>query len=273
MLKHYGVSLDELAPNSDNDKKAGFKDGGEKDEFGNLIKSEIELDTDPMYKIRDTGYEIDDIGIPLDKKQTKLTDKAYSDIKRKVNERKKFDFVRNLPEMASAIQMMASTAGLASVKRLPDPSVASELKTLARETRKLSETGMDPSTKNLALKQIESGRRSAMNTVVGRGGTTSEIAAGITDLTIKAHEAQESLAVADTEIRLRNKAPYFDALKTISGRKDEIGREKRTINEKKEAMYAALLQAGISNMIGAKQFKDHLDYLKNLKTQPSITLS
>ena len=252
MLKFYGVSLDALAPNSDPDKKAGFKDGGEVEPWMKDPSHFKSPEEESYYESNQLPEEANEESVKKKKDYTKI--------------------LENIPEIMSGIQVAAGAAGLALSKRSPDPVVASELRTLVRETKKLSETGMDPSTKNFALKKIESGRRSAINEIVARGGTPTEIMAGMTNITSKANEAVEGLAVADTETRLRNKSPYLDALRTMSGRKDEVSKEKRSIKEAKEAAYAALFQAGISNMIGAKEYKDHLDYLKNLKTQPSITL-
>ena len=257
MLKFYGVSLDALAPNSDPDKKAGFKEGGE-------IESWMK---DPSHFKSPEGesyYE-----------SNQLPEETNEEFVEGVSKKKK-DFskiLENIPEIMSGIQVAAGATGLALSKKMPDPSVSSELKTLARETKKLSETGMDPSTKNFALKQIESHRRSAMNEIVNKGGTPAEMMAGMTNITSASNQAAESLAVADTETRLKNKGPYFDALKVVAGRKDEVWKEKRGIKDSKEAMYAALFQAGISNMIGAKQYKEHLDYLKNERTKPSFKIT
>lgn len=268
-LDFYGIDLNELAPNAEPGKRMDYKDG-------NNVETELNLKTNPLYNVEDTGYEIDDEGTLMDPNQTKLTADAYSKKgKAKEGEEPKTTFqkvMKYAPELFGALQASAGLYGLSTAKKIPDPSVSAELKLLARETQKLSEQGLDPTSKNLALKTIEQNRRSAVNQIVSRGGSAGEISSGMTQATSQANEGAERLAVADSEIKRSNKAPYFDALKAISSRKDDVNKEKRVIKEKKDEMYAALLQAGISNVIGARQFKDHMDYLKNIKSGVTITL-
>ena len=141
-----------------------------------------------------------------------------------------------------------------------------------RETKKLSETGMDPATRNYAQKNIEQARRAGINELVSKGGSAAEVHSGMTGMTTAAIEGHERLALADQQIRRENKSPYYDALKTMSGRKDQVAQEKMGIQERKEEMYANLVLAGIKNFTGARQFKEHLDYLKSVKSGPTFQI-
>jgi hypothetical protein len=243
-LDFYGVDLNKLAPNAEPQNRASFRTGGEVEDEEPGDKSDYYGDVSKV--------EPEAPAVPNTVKEPKPF-KAYG-------------------ETLGALQGTAGLYGLASAKKLPDPVVSNELKMLAYETRKLSEQGMDPSTRNYATKNIERSRRAGMNDVTSRGGTAAEVAAGMTAMTSGAMDSHEKIALADEEIRRSNKSPYFDALRLISGRKDEIWREKKDIKEKKDEMYAGLLHAGVSNIVGARKYKEHLDYLKENKASINFNL-
>ena len=267
-LDYYGIDLNKLAPNARPEDKMNYKEGSEV----SSKRATSEDEEEKKFPIVTSLNPLKVHGLAPMSGQRDWND-AYSAYSKSKGRKDPGQLLKEYaPETLGALQASAGLFGLATSKKLPDPIVANELNTLLHETRKLSEQGLDPATRNYAAKSIERSRRAGINEVVGRGGSAAEITSGMVGMTSQAIEGHERLAISDEEIRRRNKEPYYDALTRIAGRRDDIDREKRGIQERKDEMHAGLLHAGISNIVGARQFKEHLDFLKANKSTINFSL-
>jgi hypothetical protein len=178
------------------------------------------------------------------------------------------------PEMASTAQVLGAIAGLSQAGKMPDLKISSRLKRLARDTQEAATYGLEPDVRNAYLREIERTRRDVMNKIVSRGGSPGEINAALGKLTSTTLEKKAQIPIMEQDMMLKKKAMNIDIEKSLAGMVYDKSRVERQDWFAYQEAWGAMLQEGLKNFIGARQYKENIDYLKSVGgTTPTFTIN
>lgn len=278
-LQAIGYDLNKLAPNAGPDKK--FQEGGWKydEDKGWVIseKGDIAYDAQGNEYKKGTSGELEIVnenttwGSDIFGKNAPKSAIAPAEGKTTIGDvgRKAAEFI---PELASAVQIAGAIKGLKESGKRPDLIISHRLKSLARDTRNAAAYGLEPNVRNAYARDIERTRRDVMNKIVGRGGSAGQVTNSLQKLTTQTLEQKAQIPIMEQEMKLRKtsiNAQIEQGLATMEFDKSKI--ESQLWHEYQKD-WGNMLMSGIGNMIGARQYKSHLDYIKSVGgTTPSFS--
>jgi hypothetical protein len=168
------------------------------------------------------------------------------------------------PEIAGAIQMAGGAAGLADAGQKPDLHVSHTLKKLSSEVRRLSQFGYEPAVLNALNNQIERSRRDVSKAVTESGGSAMEQQAKLQKLLGTTIDKKAEVAYADAREKARKWADVLKVDSAIAGQEFDINKINLSDWYKTQDVYANMLSAGVSNVIGARQLKKEQDVMREI---------
>lgn len=179
----------------------------------------------------------------------------------------------NAAEYASIAQAGLGATSLLMQGKMPERKVAPEIADAFHRAQLDSMYGMDEAMKDQIETGIELNRRmtnaNAKEMSGGSGGTAMANMMASGNL---ANRAMTNLGIADADIR-KDKIRYADQLAMVlAGEKEKVFNDKLNRFLKNEESYADLLQAGISNFVGARNLKDQNQTYKELNKPFQINL-
>lgn len=290
-LKYYGINLDELAPNANPENKMSeptFADGGwkfdsdkgwvvdesngiaydkagneyKKDTSGNLtLHSSNTAVGKSIWNQHSEGGQQAEIDKPVDQADPKAEADEFS--------RKWYDYV---PELAGTIQAIGGAAGLIEAGKAPDLSVSHSLKRLSAETRRLAQYGYEPQVLNALDNQIEKTRRDVSRNVTDKGGSPMQLMGNLQKILGTTIDKKAGVLFENSREKARKWADVIKVDTQVAGQEFDI--QKLNLDQwyKTQDVYANLLSAGISNIVGARQLKTEQDALREIGTaNPSFT--
>lgn len=251
VLKYHGVNLSELAPNAtekieDTGKTKGFNDGTA---FGPDGKQINKLG----------GAKLEEEKKKKEEKEDTLTYKQPKD------DSDVPDWLKNAPELAGAIQAAGGAYGLLQAGKVPDMKISSTLKKLSGEVRRMAEFGYDPASLNALNNEIESTRRN-MSKVVENEGSNSGLdkMARLNTLLSTTIDKKAGLAFADAAEKTRKWADVLKVDSAKAGQEFDINKINIDDYYKNQEMFASLVSAGVSNIVGSRQLKAEQDRLAKM---------
>lgn len=195
------------------------------------------------------------------RKEDRLADKDTTESDKEEFKRKWYDFA---PELAGALQLAGGALGLQQAGQKPDINVSRTLKQLSAETRRLAQFGYEPAVLNALDRQIEKARVDTTKAITGAGGSPMEIMAKLQNTLSTTIDKKAGLTFANAAEKARK---WVDVMKIDTMKAgQEFDIQKINIDDwyKNQEVFAELLTAGISNIIGARQLKDEQDVLRKI---------
>ena len=267
-LQFIGVDLNKLAPNA----KPGNKFAN-----GTFLQTE-----DPM--MADTGAkDLEEFEEKLLKTINPGTKKsaasnAVSSItstpEEEIEAKNDRGLIDLFPEMASTAQILGAVAGLAQSGKIPDLKISSRLKKLAVDTREAATYGLEPNVRNAYMREIERTRRDVMNKIVSRGGSAGEIREALGQVTSTTLAKKAQIPVMEQDMIMKKREMNIDVEKNLASMVYDKSRVERQDWFAYQEAWGAMLQEGLKNFIGARQYKENLDYMKSVGgTSPSFTIN
>lgn len=251
VLKYHGVNLSELAPNAtekieDTGKTKSFEKGTV---FGSDGRQINKLGGAKLEEEKNKKEEEEDT---LTYKQPK----DDSDVP---------EWLKNAPELAGAIQAAGGAYGLIQAGKVPDMKISSTLKKLSGEVRKLAEFGYEPSALNALNNEIENTRRNMSKVVENEGGDSGLAKmAKLNTLLSTTIDKKAGLAFADAAEKTRKWADVLKVDSAKAGQEFDINKINIDDYYKNQEMFAQLVSAGVSNIIGSRQLKAEQDRLAKI---------
>jgi len=251
ILRYHGIDLDALAPNADNDKE--MADGGNKYANENYDKLSMEQ--------RMKNPDISDSEIQS------LYDKKYKDIStsKEEDDRSIFDKMMDFaPYAAGALQIGAAALGNQKAGEMPDINVSESLRSLAAETRKEAEYGLEPGAKAAMLNQTEKARRDATNAIVGKGGSATSMMSNLQSVLSTTIDKKYNIELTDAAEKARKKSLYYGAKTKLGDQELDVKKFAMDNWRGLQEVNAGLLSAGIGNIVGARKLKKEMDLMKEI---------
>ena len=294
ILRYHGINLDELAPNAKTknkstmapDKKSFAKGGWKYDSKKELVVDEVNsiaYDKDGNEYTKDTSGELSlssnttavgksiwsrygKDGVP---ELEKPIDQADPDKEAGEFNRKWFDYV---PELAGTIQTLGGVAGLMEAGKKPDRMVSATLQKLSSETRRLSSYGYEPSVLNALDTQIEKTRRDVSKSITSRGGSPQQVMAQLQSVLSTTIDKKAGVVFANAKEKARKWSDVLRVDSAVAGQEFDINKLKVEDWYKTQDVFAEMLSAGISNIVGARQLKNEQDLMRKIGTaNPTFT--
>lgn len=178
----------------------------------------------------------------------------------------------NLPEILGGLQAGIAGISLLRMGEGPRLTVADELKAMARDTRRQAQYGLEPFIANKAREDIVRSRNEMIRTLSGRGGGGQELAANLAVAGRAYSEGIIELSKADFAAQESKRSVHRGIMKDIAMRKHDIQADRRRRFERDEEALGAMLASGIENIVGARKYKEHLDFLKKTAYDPTKIL-
>jgi len=290
VLKYHNIDLMKLAPNaepghsfdeggwvydSENDRVVsrsgdrGYdKHGGE---YSRNTEGVLERDSDKSiygksiykeHRVRSKGVEgiKDAIGSGVEK--IKDVFDGSDDTKEGDNEafqRKWYDFA---PELAGALQLAGGAYGLQQAGQKPDMNVSRTLEKLSGEVRRLAQFGYEPAVINALNNQIDKASRDARNNL--SGGSPIQRQAEIQNILSTTIDKKAGLTFANAAEKSRKWADVLKVDTLKAGQEFDINKINIEDWYKNQEVFADMLSAGISNVVGARQLKDEQDVIRKI---------
>ena len=174
-------------------------------------------------------------------------------------------WLKNVPELAGALQAAGGAFGLIQAGKQPDLTVSRTLTKLSGEVRRLAQYGYEPRVLNALNTEIENTRRN-LSTVINNQGSNSGIEqmAKLNSLLTTTIDKKAGLAFADAAEKSRKWSDVLkvDAMK--AGQEFDINKIKVEDWYRNQEVFASLVSAGISNIIGARQLKSEQENLRKI---------
>jgi hypothetical protein len=171
-----------------------------------------------------------------------------------------------IPEIAGTIQTLGASIGLINAGKKPDLTISNTLNKLSSEVRRSAQFGYDAQTINAMNRQIDKARRDFDVSVEARGGSASEIMskklAGLSTTIDK----KAGVLFSDAQEKARKWADVLKVDTMKAGQEFDINKINLADYYKTQEMYAGMLTAGVSNIVGARQLKSEQDRLKEIGT-------
>ena len=187
-------------------------------------------------------------------------------------EEDKFKLTSLFPEMAATAQILGAIKGLSDAGKKPDMVISSRLKKLARDTQEAATFGLEPNVRNAYMREIERTRRDVMNRIIARGGSPGEINAALGKITSTTLAAKARIPVMEEEMKLRKTAINIGVEQSLAQMQYDKSRVDREDWFRYQEAWGTMLSEGLKNFIGARQYKENLDYMKSVgSTVPSFT--
>jgi hypothetical protein len=250
--------------------KAGkFVDGGEKEDWrydkdNNLVIS------DSLHTAYDKSGSEYVFNTDLDK-YVKLKSGSpfgldvYDRGKNKKKDENGPKWLKNAPEFMGALQAAGGAYGLIQAGKTPDLTVSTTLNKLSGEVRKLAEYGYEPSVLNALNTEIENTRRN-LSTVIENTDSNSPMVrmAQLGSLLSTTIDKKVGLAYANAAEKSRKWADVLKVDMTKAGQEFDINKIKIEDWYKNQEVFAGLVNAGISNIVGARQLKTEQELLRQI---------
>jgi len=179
-----------------------------------------------------------------------------------------------LPEIAGAVQVGAGIAGTIRAGQMPDINVSTSLKKLAAEQRKEAQYGLEPGAKDAMLIQAEKARRDTTNAIVNRGGGSAELMSNLQGILSTTINKKFDIELSDVAEKARKKSEY--ARTTYGIGEQEFNVQQIALQNWRELqdVNAGLLNAGISNIVGARKLKAEMEAMKKIgSSSPSFIIN
>ncbi len=187
-------------------------------------------------------------------------------------EEDKFKLESILPEMAATAQVLGAIKGLGESGKRPDLAISSRLKKLATDTQEAATFGLEPDVRNAYMREIERTRRDVMNKIIGRGGSAGEIREALGKITSTTLAAKAKIPIMETEMKLRKTAINVGVEQNLAKMQFDKSKVEREDWFHYQEAWGTMLSEGLKNFIGARQYKENLDYMKSVgSTTPSFT--
>lgn len=268
-LSFHGVDLNGLAPNAGPGKK--FEDGGWK--FDKEKGWVVSKDGKTAYDNKGNEYRPDTSGeMAIANENTVWGSDIFNKNAPKAAAEKEegsatFGSVvgkaaEYIPELASIAQIAGATKGLVEAGKKPDLVISGRLKALARDTAEAATHGLSPDVKNSYLRSIERTRRDVMNKIVSRGGSPGEVRESIRQLTSQTLEQKSQIPIMEEELKLKKKGMNIGVENTLAGMEFAKSKIDSDLWHEYQGQWGTMLSTGIGNLIGARQYKSHVDFLK-----------
>lgn len=273
VLKYHGVDVDALAPKAKPESK--MKSMGGKNIITNRPESVIS-----KYNTITPGLDQKDNNLSLlsgikQPSEDEITAKLKSlNLLNEEDPESKFSKVMEFaPEILGAIQSAGGAYGLLSAGRQPDMQVSKSLMKLSSEVRKLSEFGYEPAVLNALNAEIENTRRNISRTYTDSGNVSGlERMAGLNSLLSTTIDKKAGLAFADAAEKSRKFADVLKIDTMKAGQEFDINRMNIDSWYNNQEVFSAMISAGVSNIIGARQLKSEQDALRQIGTnKPTFT--
>lgn len=284
-LKYYGINLDDLAPNAEPQNQTEvqqFQQGGWK--FDSDKGWVVDEANDIAYDQAGNEYKKDTSGnMTLHSSNTAIGKSIWnehsdgtpqSELDKPINEadpkteaeefsRKWYDYV---PELAGTIQSIGGAAGLIEAGKAPDLTVSHTLKRLSAETRRLAQFGYEPQVLNALDNQIEKARRDVSKGITDRGGSPGQVMANLQKVLGTTIDKKAAVLFENAKEKTRKWADVIKVDTQVAGQEFDI--QKLNLDQwyKTQDVYANMLAAGISNIVGARQLKTEQDAVREIGT-------
>lgn len=277
MLEYHGIDLNKLAPKAENKIEPGAK----------LANG---TDNDPeSYNYRNRGNMLDEYMNPVDignlsvsglnNKSGELieTNNPYTGGDPAENTEEPPTLLERItgfmPTLAGMIQTGAGIAGMQKAGRMPDINISTHLKELAAEQRKEAEYGLEPGAKSAMKIANERERRNATNALVSRGGGAGELFSNLQGIMNTAINASYQTELHDAAEKARKKSEYARTKMEIGAQDMDVQRINQQNWKELMGINADLLNAGISNIVGARKLKAEMDALKEIEKNRKINFT
>lgn len=250
LLDYYGIDYKSLAPKADENKK-GMADGGE------IMKEYEEKRYDPRLKATPDALSKTNIFLPSSKEDM-LSKLKESGKGKKIAK----SIVDHIPELAGSLQALGGLHGLIREGAAPTMKVSDTLRKLSAEVRQMANYGYEPKVVNALNRNIDNAYKDMTNTIVGKGGSPMEVMAKLKETLSTTLDKKADIIYADAAEKARK---YTDVLRVDTAKAgQEFEASKINIDDyyKKQEAFGSLLSSGISNVIGARAYKDNLDAIK-----------
>ena len=251
-LQNKGIDLNYLAESNDYINK--YSDGGlvTVDLSQNKMATKNML-PDSIDQLNQEDWLTPGEGTNVDPINTIKTDSDYD------------SFMKYLPEAAATAQMIGGVVGTISAGRRPDVNISRHLQQIASETAKDAGYGLDPGTKASIKSSQERSRRVSANDIINRGGSTQDQMQNLIALDANKLESDRQLELDDYREKQRKKGINQNIKMKMADQDMAVqGDQLRSFHETQNA-FAEMLGAGIGNIIGAREYKDTLDVMRETK--------
>lgn len=173
-------------------------------------------------------------------------------------------WLKNLPELSGALQAAGGAYGLMQAGKAPDITVSRSLTKLSGEVRKLAEFGYEPAVLNALNNEIETTRMNISTSINNEGGSGLEKMSKLNNLLSITIDKKAGLAFANAAEKSRKWADVLKVDTMKAGQEFDINKIKLEDWYKNQEVFAGLVTAGISNIVGARQLKSEQDTLKEI---------
>lgn len=275
-LSNYGVDVDGLAPDAEKNN-TGFSRGGRMKKGyknGSTVVSDLKTQNDEALE-RDVNSPLNDyIANSMDAIQKEIQGESYDPaVKTKVPSEFGSKLKNEIGTIAGIAQAVGGAAGLAKAGRRPDINVSKTLEKMSRDTREAAGYGLPPAVKNEMKKKNAQAFRQATNTITGAGGSAQEIH----NKTISALSAmlseQGKVEVTDFQEKERKVGVNLGVDKMKAGQEFDIDKMAQLNWKEDQTTWANLLEVGISNTIGARQYNEQLKVMKELEKSKEMSIT
>lgn len=275
-LNYYGVDVDGLAPNAEQNKtgfcrggkvKKGYKEGGSVIEDLNQKNQEtLERDiSSPLNSYIANSMD----AIHKEVSSTEFANAAKIPTPEGEKDGKKFPW----GEVAGAVQTIGGAAGLIAAGRKPDVNVSKALQKLSRDTREAANYGLPPSVKNEMKKEQQQAFRQATNIISGGGGSAQEKHNKTIGALSRLLSAKGQTEIADYTAKEKKIDRHIGVEKMVAGQEFDIDKINLASWREDQETWGNLLSVGIQNIVGARQYHAELEALKEINKNRGTTIT
>lgn len=279
ILKYHGVDLDALAPKTEN--KIKMKKGGIVKGYANAGK--VDGTTTDWIHDKENDLVIND-------KTKTAYDRSGAEYAFNIDENKYMkmrsgspygidiysggtkkstgddpNWIKNIPEFAGALQVAGGAFGLMQAGKTPDITVSKTLNKLSGQVRRLSEFGYEPAVLNALNTEIDNTRRSLSKDIEAEGSNSAlEKMAKLNVLLSTTIDKKAGLAFSNAAEKSRKWADVMKIDTMKAGQEFDINKIKIDDWYKNQEVFAGMVTAGISNIVGSRQLKAEQDTLREI---------
>jgi len=272
-LNYYGVDVDGLAPNAEQNK-TGFCRGGKVKGYadGGTTIADLEKKNQEVLE-RDISSPLNKyVANSMDAIQKELSSTEFADVAKVPvpegeGDGKKFPW----GEVAGAAQALGGTAGLIAAGRRPDVNVSKTLERLSRETREAAGYGLPPAVKNEMKKEQDKAFRQSTNVITGGGGSAQEKHNRTISALSQLLSARGKTELMDYQAKEAKIDRNIGIEKLIGQQEFDIDKIGLGMWKEDQDTWANLLSTGIENFIGARQYANESEIMKALTKDRNTT--
>ena len=199
-----------------------------------------------------------------------------SDATKPVAEKEKYNPFKSM-DVGQGLALAQTALGaqqlLKDGKRPEDEIPADYLATIA-DAQKESQYGLSPMELQIANRGIEKNRAADTQTIINlSGGSAGTALANIRAASISANDAKNNLSAQSEALRLQKKRYYDNKISEKAGMSKQLFNEKLNAFNINQEAGAALMGAGIQNLIGGSRYQKELEEQKKREAMSNPTFN